>query len=119
MLGCVGNVTLPTPVFVAGGTLCLLAGYLAGSVLATGSGDHPTATVASYDGGSSRLCLEGDALDGLDDVGDDGRLCGTWSHSAGWTRPHKGDRFRFVSVDRRLAKGSDETGVVIFGTVVG
>ena len=25
-----GNVTLPTPVFLAGGALCLLAGYLVG-----------------------------------------------------------------------------------------
>ena len=27
-----GNVTLPTPIFVAGGALCLLAGYFVGSI---------------------------------------------------------------------------------------
>lgn len=113
-----GNVTLPTPVFVAGGALCVLAGYLAGSVLGTTATDRPTATVASYDAASNQLCLTGDELSGLDDVGDGGRLCGTWSHSAGWVRPREGDLFRFVSLDRKLAKGSDESGVVIFGTVV-
>ncbi|HET7682971.1 MAG TPA: hypothetical protein VFK34_04835 [Marmoricola sp.] len=113
-----GNVTLPTPVFVAGGALCVLAGYLAGSVLGSGQPDRPTAVVASYDAGSSRLCLEGDELEGMDDVGSDGTLCGTWSHGSGWVKPRPGDRFRFVSLDRRIAKGSDESGVVIFGTVV-
>lgn len=111
-----GNVTLPTPVFAAGGALCLLAGYLAGSVLGADTPDNSTATVASYDPQTSEICLSGKAVEEEKTVDEDGRLCGRWSHSSG-VRPRKGDRFRFVTLDQRTAEGGDE-GVVIFGTVV-
>ena len=42
-----GNVTLPTPVFVAGGALCLLAGYLVGTVAGPEKPECAIATVAS------------------------------------------------------------------------
>ncbi len=115
-----GNVTLPTPVFVAGLSLCVVAGYLAGSVLGPDAPERTTATVASYDSGTARLCLTGDSVSGMDEADSDGELCGTWSHSAGATRPRNGDTFRFVTLD---ASRSDEAGeprekIVIFGTVV-
>ena len=118
MLGCVGNVTLPTPLFVAGGALCILAGYLAGAVAGSGGADRPTATVASYDADTSRLCLSGEGVQDSAHLDADSQLCGTWSHSRGWVVPQPGDRFRYVALDRQLAKGSDRSGVVIFGTVV-
>ena len=55
-----GNVTLPTPVFLAGGALCLLAGYLVGSVVGPDTPDRTTAEVVSYTTSTSRLCLKGD-----------------------------------------------------------
>lgn len=119
MLSCVGNVTLPTPVFVASGALCLLGGYLAGSVLGSGGDDRPVATVVSYDAASSRLCLEGESVQDEKGVDDEGVLCGTWSRSAGLTRPEEGDQFRYIALDRQLDRGNTESGVVIFGTVVG
>lgn len=118
MLGHVGNVTLPTPVFVAGGALCLLAGYLAGDVLGSQRETTQTATVVSYQPRTSQLCLEGESVEDEPGVDEEGHLCGTWSHSRGWVRPREGDTFRFIAVDREIAKGSNRTGVVIFGTVV-
>lgn len=113
-----GNVTLPTPVFLAGGAFCLLAGYLAGAVVGPHHERGQTATVVSFDSGSGKLCLEGDAV--KDEAGvKDNRLCGTWSHSTGSVTPHKGDTFRFVTIDTTGVKGSrprDTT--VIYGTVV-
>jgi hypothetical protein len=113
----VGNVTLPTPVFLAGGAFCLVAGYLAGAV-GPDNERGQTATVVSFDSGSSKLCLEGDGV--KDEPGvDHGVLCGSWSHSAGSRTPHKGDTFRFVTMDTSGVKGSkprDTT--VIYGTVV-
>jgi hypothetical protein len=114
----VGNVTLPTPVFLAGGAFCLLAGYLAGAVAGPDGHHGTTATVVSFDSGTARLCLKGDSV--TDEPGaKDGVLCGTWSHSTGSVEPGKGDTFRFVTMDTSGVKGSkprDTT--VIYGTVV-
>ena len=112
-----GNVTLPTPVFLAGGAFCLVAGYLAGAV-GPDEDRGQTATVVSFDSGSSKLCLEGDAV--KDEPGvDDGKLCGSWSHSAGSRTPREGDTFRFVTMDTSGVKGSKpRDSTVIYGTVV-
>jgi len=114
----VGNVTLPTPVFLAGGAFCLLAGYLSGAVVAPHHQRGQTATVVSFDSGTAKLCLGGDAV--KDEPGvKDAMLCGTWSHSPGSVTPQKGDTFRFVTMDTSGVKGSrprDTT--VIYGTVV-
>jgi hypothetical protein len=115
----VGNVTLPTPVFLAGGAFCLLAGYLAGAVVSGDSGSGDTATVVSFESRSSKLCLEGKSVEDEPGV-KDGVLCGTWSHSSGARQPAKGDEFRFVTQDTsgvRGAKPRDNT--IIYGTVVG
>ena len=114
-----GNVTLPTPVFLAGGAFCLLAGYLAGAVVSGDSGSGDTATVVSFEAKTSKLCLEGESVEDEPGV-EDGVLCGTWSHSAGAVRPDKGDTFRFVTMDTTGVKGAkprDTT--IIYGTVVG
>jgi hypothetical protein len=114
----VGNVTLPTPVFLAGGAFCLLAGYLAGAVVGQDSSGGTTATVVSYESGSGRLCLEGDSV-ADDGAAEDGVLCGTWSHSTGSTTPRRGDTFRFVTMDTTGVKGSQPRDTtVIYGTVV-
>lgn len=116
----VANVTLPTPVFVAGGALCLLAGYLLGSVTGPGTPERTTGTVVSFDGDSSRLCLEGDAITEQDGVDSQGHLCGTWRRTPDAQRPERGDTFRFVSV--RTAEdvgGRHRQQVVIYGDVAG
>ncbi|MGO4258009.1 hypothetical protein [Marmoricola sp. RAF53] len=121
-----GNVTLPTPVFLAGGAFCLLAGYLVGVVAGPGSPEPTTAKVASFQRSTSELCLEGDAVKDEKAADSDGLLCGTWSHSAGATVPREGDEFRFVLQETSgsaAADGSDggadsRDEVVIYGTVV-
>ncbi|MCC6438882.1 MAG: hypothetical protein IT196_27915 [Acidimicrobiales bacterium] len=115
-----GNVTLPTPVFVAGLSLCAVAGYLAGSVLGPDTPQRTTAKVASYETGTGRLCLTGESVSDMDEADADGTLCGTWSHSAGATLPRKGDTFRFVTLDASTSDGAGEPRekIVIFGTVV-
>jgi hypothetical protein len=115
----VGNVTLPTPVFLAGGAFCLLAGYLAGAVVGPDSERGQTATVVSFESSTSKLCLEGDAI--KDEPGvEDGMLCGTWSHSSDQAMPDKGDTFRFVTMDTSGVEGSKPRATtVIYGTVVG
>ena len=67
-----GNVTLPTPVFLSGGALCLLAGYLVGSVVGPDTPDRTTGQVVSFDRSESRLCLEGEAIKDQEGA-DDGR----------------------------------------------
>jgi hypothetical protein len=115
----VGNVTLPTPVFLAGGAFCLLAGYLAGAVVGPDNQHGNTATVVSYESGTAKLCLEGDSVKDLPGVNDEGVLCGTWSHSSGSITPRKGDTFRFVSMDTSGVKGSKPRDTTVFyGTVV-
>jgi hypothetical protein len=114
----VGNVTLPTPVFAAGGALCLLAGYLAGSIVTSGAADSATATVVSYDASTSRLCLEGDTVKEQKGADADGRLCGTLRHTPNSEAPAKGDDFRFFST-RTTGKvgGKTEQQIVIYGDV--
>lgn len=114
-----GNVTLPTPVFLAGGALCLLAGYLAGSVVGGGTPDRTTGQVVSFSSTSSRLCLEGDSLGDQEGVDADGRLCGTLRSTPDAQVPTKGDEFRFVSV-RTSGKvdGKTQQQIVIYGDVV-
>ena len=115
-----GNVTLPTPVFVAGGALSLLAGYLIGSVASPSAPERSTATVVSFDSARSRLCLTGDALDGQDGVDADGELCGTLRRTPDAQVPRKGEKFRFVSVSQSGEDdGKKQQQVVIYGVVVG
>ena len=114
-----GNVTLPTPVFLAGGAFCLVAGYLAGVVVGPEGHRTNTATVVSFDSNTAKLCLKGDSVTKEPGVSDAGVLCGTWSHSTGSITPRQGDTFRFVTMDTSGVKGSkprDTT--VIYGTVV-
>ena len=113
-----GNVTLPTPVFVAGGALCLVAGYLIGTVAGPDTPHRTTATVVSFDSKTSELCLEGDSVKDEKEA-EDGVLCGTWSHSVDATKPRKGDTFRFIIQDTSGVKGAKPTAkVLIYGTVV-
>lgn len=114
-----GNVTLPTPVFLAGGALCLLTGYLAGSVVGAGTPDRTTGQVVSFSTSTSRLCLEGDDLEGQEGVDDEGELCGTLRLTPDAAIPSKGDDFRFVSVLTQGAlDGKPQQQVVIYGDVV-
>jgi hypothetical protein len=115
----VGNVTLPTPVFLAGGAMCLVAGYLVGAVAGPDTPERTTATVVSYEPGNQRLCLEGDAIEDQEGVDPEGRLCGTLRRTPNSQTPAEGDEFRFVSV-RTTGEDDGETKqqVVIYGAVV-
>jgi hypothetical protein len=117
----VGNVTLPTPVFLAGGALCVVAGYLAGSIVGGDNADQrTTAQVASFDTSRARLCLEGDAIKDQEGVNDDGQLCGTLRRTPNARIPVKGDSFRFVTVRTTdTVGGKKQQQVVIYGDVVG
>jgi hypothetical protein len=116
----VGNVTLPTPVFLAGGALCLVAGYLAGAVTGPGTPDRTTGQVVSFDTTKSRLCLAGDAIKDQEGADPDGTLCGTLRRTPNGALPRKGDDFRFVSVrTSTVVQGKTEQQVVIYGDVVG
>lgn len=115
-----GNVTLPTPVFLAGGALCLVAGYLVGSVVGPDTPDRTRATVVSFESRTSRLCLKGDAITDQEGVGADGNLCGTWRRTPNSRLPAEGDAFRFVSVATSgEVNGKSAQQVVIYGDVVG
>ena len=117
MLARVGNVTVPTPVFVAGGALCLLAGYLVGTVTGPNTPDRTTAMVQSFDNQTGVLCLSGEAASDQDGARDDGTLCGQWRRAGRAPLPSKGDDFRFVTI-----RGSDRGGRstnLIYGNVVG
>lgn len=115
-----GNVTLPTPVFLAGGALCLLAGYLVGTVIGPEKPERAVATVASYDSSNATVCLEGDAVEEEKGLNDQDQLCGLWKPAQGlMTAPRKGDRFRFVSVDTSGVGDADPRyAVVIYGNVI-
>lgn len=117
MLARVGNLTLPTPVAVAGAAFCILAGVLVGTALNHGAADNATAKVVSFDADRARLCLGGDALSG--DARAAGELCGTWRHTPNQTEPSPGDTFRYVTVrtSGRQA-GQDRHETVIYGDVV-
>lgn len=118
-----GNVNLPTPVALAGGAICVLSGYLLGVLAGPATVSRTTAIVASYDSSTSRLCLEGDGIEGQEGVVEDGLLCGTWRRTQGdQTQPSKGDAFRFVSLS---VGDADDTGpegqqptTVIYGDLV-
>lgn len=114
-----GNVTLPTPVFLAGGALCLLAGYLVGSVAGPDTPDRTTATVVSFDAGAQKLCLEGDAVEDQEGADSSGRLCGTLRRTPNSQVPAEGDDFRFVSIRTSgEVNGETKQQVVIYGAVV-
>ena len=114
-----GNVTLPTPVFLAGGAFCLVAGYLAGAVIGPDDRRGDTAEVVSYDSGTSKLCLVGESVEDESGASDDGVLCGTWSRSTGSIIPREGDTFRFITMDTTGVKGAKpRDSTVIYGTVV-
>ena len=114
-----GNVTLPTPVFLAGGALCLVAGYLAGTVTGPGTPQRTTAEVVSFDTGTERLCLKGDAIKDQEGVDSSGQLCGTLRRAPSSQVPRKGDDFRFVSVETSGEdNGKPQQQVVIYGAVV-
>ncbi|MCW2868031.1 MAG: hypothetical protein JWR20_2219 [Marmoricola sp.] len=120
MLRVVGNVTLPTPVFVAGGALCVLAGYLVGTVATPGLPERTTATVVSFDTSQSRLCLQGDGVTGQEGVDSQGVLCGTLQRTPAAVTPRRGEKFRFVSVSQPGEdRGKKQQQVVIYGDVVG
>jgi hypothetical protein len=115
----VGNVTLPTPVFLAGGALCIVAGYLVGSVVGPDTPARTTAQVVSFDSGTEKLCLEGDAVKDQDGVDSSGRLCGTLRRTASSRVPAKGDDFRFVSIESSgEVDGQPKQRIVIYGAVV-
>jgi hypothetical protein len=115
----VGNVTLPTPVFLAGGALCLVVGYLAGTVTGPGTPQRTTAKVVSYDSGTEKLCLKGDAIKDQEGVDSSGELCGTLRRAPSSQVPAKGDDFRFVSVESSgEVDGKPKQQVVIYGAVV-
>lgn len=111
-----GNVTMPTPVALAAGGLCLLGGYLVGVVAGPDTTARTTAEVTSYDRDTERLCLDGGAVSDLPGAVD-GELCGTWRHNPGAAVPREGDAFRFVTMTSEDA-GSEETVVFIYGDVV-
>jgi len=110
----VANVNLPTPVAVAGGCLCLLAGYVIGAVAGPESSDPTVATVASYDADSRELCLSGDSVTD-EPAAQDGVLCGEWRRTPGATRPVEGDTFRYVSLDR--SEDGEGTTIYLYGDV--
>ena len=115
-----GNVTLPTPVFLAGGALCVVAGMLIGGVvLSPNTPDRTTGKVVSYDPSRSRLCLEGNGIKDQEGVDDNGHLCGTLRRTPNSELPAKGDDFRFVSVRTTgELNGKAQQEVVIYGDVV-
>ncbi len=114
-----GNVTLPTPIFLAGGALCVVAGILVGQVFLPDTPQRTTAEVASFDAAQSKLCLQGDAIDGQEGVDPEGRLCGTLRRTPNSRTPQEGDEFRFVSVrNSREVDGKTDQQIVIYGDVV-
>ena len=112
--------SLPTPVFLGAGALCLLAGYLVGSVAGPDTPVRTTARVTSFDRGTSELCLRGEAAADQAGATSEGTLCGRWRRSAGSQRPREGDEFRFVSISNAGdTDGHRQDQVVIYGDVVG
>ncbi len=104
--------------FLAGGSLCLLAGYLAGAVVSSGAADSATATVVSYDAAKSQLCLEGDAVADEKGADSEGRLCGTLRRTPNAAVPAKGDDFQFYATRTTdEVDGETKQQVVIYGDV--
>lgn len=114
-----GNVNLPTPVFLAGGALCLLGGYVLGVVAGPDTPSRTLGEVASYDASTGELCLTGDEVDDQEGA-EDGRLCGVWRRSSTSKTPAEGDEFRFVSILTEPPEGQQgNRTVMIYGDVVG
>lgn len=114
MLSRVGNVNMPTPVALAGGALCLLAGYLVGAVAGPDTASRTTGTVKSYDAKTDQLCLVGDAI--ADQPGaDDNELCGQWRRTPDSESPREGDTFRFVTV---VSQDGSNSVTYLYGDVV-
>ena len=109
------DITLPTPLALAGGALCLLGGYVIGVVAGPQTADQTVATVQGYDEDTRELCLTGDTVT-EEDGAVDGVLCGEWRRAPGAATPQEGDRFRFVTIER--AEGGEST-VYVLGEVVG
>lgn len=112
-----GNVTLPAPVAVAAGALCILGGYVVGVVAGPTPPSRTTAEVASWDRGTSELCLTGEAVADLAAVDEDGQLCGTWRRIPGAQEPGAGDSFRFVTIAND-EPGDEDAKVYIYGDVL-
>lgn len=110
------NVTMPTPVALAGGALCLLGGYLVGVVAGPDTEDTDTATVVSYDEDGQLLCLSGDAAADAPQS-EDGQLCGQWRRIDGGPDPEEGDQFRFATLSSDPGDAGDVT-TLIYGDVV-
>ncbi|WP_148574966.1 hypothetical protein [Nocardioides caldifontis] len=108
-----GNVTLPTPLAVAGGALCLLAGYVVGVALGDGATDRSTAEVDSYDVSDNELCLTGEAVEQMEEA-EDGMLCGEWRRGTASSVPRPGDAFTFVTITNER---DGEQAVFIYGDV--
>ena len=108
------NVTMPTPVALAGGALCLLGGYLVGAVAGPDTEDRDTATVVSFDG-EEELCLGGEAVQDSPQTRE-GVLCGEWRRLDDSPDPREGDEFRFVTVSSDGDEG--EVTTLIYGDVV-
>lgn len=118
-----GNVTLPTPVALAGGAMCILGGYLLGVLAGPDTPSRTTAEVASYDDRDGRLCLRGDTVTDQEGVAEGGLLCGTWRRSVGDNNlPEPGEEFRFVSVVAEQPPPGEESDdgpfTMIYGNVV-
>lgn len=115
------EVTLPTPVALAAGGICVLGGYLLGIVLGPETAEPVTGTVLSYQPARERLCLRGPDVADVEGAREDGRLCGTWRRTTGGQQaPVRGDRFRFVSLDPGSSDEADpdRRAVAIYGDVV-
>ena len=116
-----GNVSLPTPVALAAGTICVLGGYLLGVVAGPATPERTTAVVESYGDDTGRLCLSGDTITDQEGVSEEGSLCGRWRRAQGSTStPAPGDSFRFVSMVVETSRESDEPTqtTIIYGDVV-
>jgi len=118
-----GNVTLPTPVALAGGAICILGGYLVGVVAGPATPERTTATVQSYDADSGELCLVGDAISDQEGVTEEGVLCGRWRRTqTSEGTPEAGEPFRFVSLvvdgSRQTESGEATPVTLIYGDVV-
>jgi len=109
-------------VALAGGAICVLGGYLLGVVVGPDTASRTTAVVARYDPATSRLCLQGDGIEGQEGVVEDGLLCGTWRRTQGdQSTPREGDDFRFVSLsvgDEASGPDGQQPTTVIYGDLV-
>jgi hypothetical protein len=118
-----GNVTLPTPVALAGGAICLLGGYLVGVVAGPETPSRTTGVVDTYDVRTGELCLSGDAVADHPAADESGLLCGVWRRTEGdASAPEPGDLFRFVTMvvgpADEAPSPQEEPATVIYGDVV-